>query len=160
MGSIVMSGRVHSGLGEIRTHYGRHGFAALTTAIDFHLLAVAAYFLSALLTGRTQPVPIVPDGVLVIHRTPGIPGFPKLKQRGRTNPSRIGRQLAMAAITVPLPVLVEDSAFVPDAGIQNPPTADSTGGASVGEVFSTKKRTRRPDRRDPMVTGANRSSGL
>jgi protein TonB len=137
MGSMVMSGRVHSGLGGIQTHYGRHGFAALTAAIDFHLLAVAAYFLSVLLSGRTQPVTAAPDGVIVIRRGADLPGLPKLKPRGRINQPRTGSQLAMAAITIPLPVMVEDSQFAPDVGIQNSPTADSAGGASVGGEEST-----------------------
>ncbi len=69
MVSRVAAISLHSGLQRVESLYGRHGFVALTVAVDLHLVLIGAYLVSALLRG---PEPVIPDRP-IISIVPGPP---------------------------------------------------------------------------------------
>src|ERR1044072_7501593 len=118
---------LHSGLAGLESAYGRHGFVAITVAIDLHLVLIGAYLLSVLLAGPEMAAGHRSGIDLVPYPTPGIPApreIPGPRALPRPNSPKSG---AVKPVITPTPV--DDSTFARDL----PGTESwSPGGGSEG----------------------------
>src|SRR2546426_6761237 len=164
MRPIALSARGHSGVRQVQTLYGRDAFVALAAAIDFHLLAVAVYFLSALLSGRGLTVEVPGVRPIFIDSHPRIPRSGGVRPQGPVVPTPKEGQRRIAAITIPVPVMLDDSAFAvdprkPNSGIAGMfDAADVSGGSTFGrdQGVSDGPLTSDTDPVDPVVSFAEK----